>query len=171
VIRLALFGDGHLPDFAALARDAAVLRFTRFPADPPPDFAERWLATYEAARAEGTREAFAILDGEAFVGFAVAVGIDETAATVELGYAVVPEARGRGVAAEVLRQLGDWAFARGMQRLELHIGVENEASKRVAARCGYVREGLLRSVYFKEGLREDTELWSLLPSDRARNPP
>jgi RimJ/RimL family protein N-acetyltransferase len=30
-------------------------------------------------------------------------------------------------------------------RLELLIGVENEASKRVAAACGYEREGVLRS--------------------------
>jgi RimJ/RimL family protein N-acetyltransferase len=35
----------------------------------------------------------------------------------------------------------------------------------VAARCGYVFEGVLRSHYFKAGLREDTELWSRLPAD------
>jgi RimJ/RimL family protein N-acetyltransferase len=166
-IRLELFTAEHLPAFAALASDPDVLRFTRFPAEPAPDFAERWLATYEQHRTVGTREAFAILEDGAFVGFAVAVGIDETARTVELGYAVAPRARGRGIASETLRQLSDWAFAQGMERLELHIGDDNEASKRVAARAGYVREGLMRSVYFKDGLRADTELWSLLPSDRA----
>ena len=77
-IRLELFAAEHLPAFAALASDPDVLRFTRFPADLPADFPERWLATYEAARAEGTREAFAILEDGAFVGFAVAVGIDAT---------------------------------------------------------------------------------------------
>jgi hypothetical protein len=35
-----------------------------------------------------------------------------------------------------------------------------DASKRVAERCGYEREGVLRSVYLKPGLREDTEIWS-----------
>ena len=54
-----------------------------------------------------------------------------------------------------------------MERLELHIGDDNDASKRVAERAGYLREGLMRSVYFKDGLRADTELWSLLPPDRA----
>src|SRR5438034_6397481 len=48
--------------------------------------------------------------------------------------------RSRGVASEALRLMTEWAFAElGMQRLELLISVENEASKRVAARCGYVR--------------------------------
>lgn len=50
-------------------------------------------------------------------------------------------------------------------RLELWIDVVNEASKRVAERCGYVREGVLRSVYFKQGRRHDFEIWSRLPTD------
>ena len=53
----------------------------------------------------------------------------------------------------------------GALRVELFISAENEASQAVATRCGYVREGVLRSAYFKEGLREDTEIWSRLPSD------
>ena len=117
-IRLELFAAEHLPAFAALAADPDVLRFTRFPAEPPPDFAERWLAGYEEHRAAGTREAFAIVEDGVFVGFAVAVGIDRTTQTVELGYAVAPQARGRGIASETLRQLSDWALAQGMERLE-----------------------------------------------------
>jgi RimJ/RimL family protein N-acetyltransferase len=61
----------------------------------------------------------------------------------------------------------EWAFARGMLRLELLISVDNEASKRVAKRCGYVLEGVLRSRHFKGDLREDTEIWSRLPGDPA----
>ena len=45
------------------------------------------------------------------------------------------------------------------------ISVENDASKRVAERCGYRREGVLRSTYVKEGVRDDTEIWSRLPTD------
>jgi RimJ/RimL family protein N-acetyltransferase len=54
-----------------------------------------------------------------------------------------------------------------MLRLELLISPENPASRRVAERCGYVQDGTLRSLHFKQGLREDTELWSRLPSDPA----
>ena len=39
------------------------------------------------------------------------------------------------------------------------------ASERVAERCGYTREGTLRSVHVKEGLRSDTGIWSRLRTD------
>jgi RimJ/RimL family protein N-acetyltransferase len=52
-----------------------------------------------------------------------------------------------------------------MLRLELLISVDNAASKKVAERCGYLQEGVLRSLYVKPGVREDTEIWSRLPTD------
>jgi RimJ/RimL family protein N-acetyltransferase len=168
-IALAPLGAAHVALVEALTTDPDVLRFTRVPDPPPPRFVQTWLAAYEEGRRDGTREAFAIVgegDGE-FLGIAVAPQIDRTARTAELGYVVAPGARGRGVASEALGLLTDWAFALGMERLELLISVENEASKRVAARCGYVREGILRSHYVKADLREDTEIWSRLPSDAA----
>jgi RimJ/RimL family protein N-acetyltransferase len=168
-IALAPLGAAHVALVEALTTDPDVLRFTRVPDPPPPRFVQTWLAAYEEGRRDGTREAFAIVgegDGE-FLGIAVAPQIDRTARTAELGYVVAPGARGRGVASEALGLLTDWAFALGMERLELLISVENEASKRVAARCGYVREGVLRSHYVKGDLREDTEIWSRLPSDAA----
>jgi len=168
-VALAPLGAAHVAEVEALTTDADVLRFTRVPDPPPPRFVHTWLTAYEDGRREGTREAFAIVgedDGE-FLGIAVAPQIDRAARTAELGYVVVPAARGRGVASEALGLLTDWAFALGMERLELLISIENEASKRVAARCGYVREGVLRSHYVKGDLREDTEIWSRLPSDAA----
>jgi RimJ/RimL family protein N-acetyltransferase len=147
--------------------DPDLLRFTRIPEPVPPGFARTWLERYEEGRAAGNREAFAVVDdaGE-FLGLALAPGIDRDTATAELGYAVAPGARGRGVASEALRQLTEWAFGQqGMVRLELLISVDNPASKKVAERCGYVREGVLRSSYVKPGRREDTEIWSRLATD------
>jgi RimJ/RimL family protein N-acetyltransferase len=147
--------------------DADMLRFARVPEPVPAGFAQTWLERYQEARSSGTREAFAIVgdDGD-FLGLALAPSIDRETLTAELGYAVAPAARGRGVAVEALRQLTEWAFGElGMRRLELLISVDNAASKKVAERCGYVREGVLRSAYFKQGRRENTEIWSRLPSD------
>ena len=52
-----------------------------------------------------------------------------------------------------------------MERCELMISVENLASGKVAERCGYVLEGVLRSMWIKPGVREDTQLWSRLVGD------
>ena len=52
-----------------------------------------------------------------------------------------------------------------MERVELRIDVENLPSVKVADRAGYVREGVLRSMHFKQGLRADIAIYSRLASD------
>jgi RimJ/RimL family protein N-acetyltransferase len=166
--RLVPFGEEHLGELEEMLDDADLLRFTRVPEPVPPGFAHTWLQRYEDGRRDATREAFAVVDDEGgeFLGLALAVEYDLDKRTAELGYVVAPAARGRGVATEALRQLTDWAFAElDMLRLELVISAANEASKKVAERCGYVREGTLRSLYFKQGVWEDTEIWSRLATD------
>ena len=72
------------------------------------------------------------------------------------------------MATEILRQLTTWAFAEvGALRISLVIDVDNPASERVAERCVYVREGVMRSIHLKQGLRIDASLWSRLPSDEV----
>ena len=59
-----------------------------------------------------------------------------------------------------------WAFATaGAHRVYLIISVDNPASEKVAERCGYVREGVMRSIHLKDGVRVDASLWSRLPTD------
>jgi len=157
----------HLPGVEDLLDDPEVMRFTRLPEPTPPDFAETWLGLYERGREDGTREAFAAVgdDGE-FLGLALVPKIEREAQTAELGYIVAPAARGRGVATATLGLLTEWAFTElDMLRLELLITSSNGPSKRVAERNGYRREGVLRSLYVKEGVRDDVEMWSRLASD------
>ena len=166
-LRLVPLAREHLPVLESVIHDPAVLRFTRVPNPPPPGFVDSWYDAYERGRADGTREAFAVVDeaGE-LLGVALAASIDRATRTTELGYMVVPGARGRGVATTALGLLTDWAFAAlGVLRIELVISLENPASKAVAARCGYQFEGVLRSTHFKGDQRQDIELWSLLPDD------
>jgi RimJ/RimL family protein N-acetyltransferase len=165
-VRLVPFGREHLAGFNAMLHDPDVIRYTRVPEPVPDRFAESWAARYEAGRSDGTRDNFAIVDADdAFCGVAVAPAIDRDEQTAELGYVVAADARGRGVAAEALRQLTDWAFEQGLVRLYLLISEQNPASKKVASRAGYRFEGVMRSVYMKPGVREDTEVWARLSSD------
>jgi RimJ/RimL family protein N-acetyltransferase len=156
-----------LDDVGALFDDPDVLRFTRLPVPPPPGYARTWYERYEAGRVEGTREAFAALDEDGrFAGLALAVDIDREGREIELGYITAPAARGRGVATGMLDELTRWAFDElGALRLTLIIDVENRASSRVAERCGYVLEGVMRSSYLKDDVRIDAGLWARLPTD------
>jgi RimJ/RimL family protein N-acetyltransferase len=102
----------HVDDVAALLDDPEVLRHTRVPEPPPPDYARHWLERYEEGRRAGTREAFAAVDAAGrFLGLALAPEIDRAGREVELGYIVAPHARGRGVATAMLEELTRWAFA------------------------------------------------------------
>jgi RimJ/RimL family protein N-acetyltransferase len=99
-IRLVPLAESHLEGLASLLADPDVQRFTRVPVPIPPDFPRTWLRRYEEGRRDGTREAFAIADGDdgRFLGAAMAPRIDRKGRTAELGYVVAPAARGRGVA-------------------------------------------------------------------------
>ena len=165
-MRLEPFGSEHIDALRVFIGDPEILRFTRIPVPTPPDFLETWLARYEDGRRDGSRDAFAALDDDGtLLGLALVPSFDREAGEVELGYIVAPAARGRGVATAILRELTRWAFEQGALRAELVIDVDNPASERVAARCGYVREGVMRSIHLKGDQRVDATLWSRLPSD------
>jgi RimJ/RimL family protein N-acetyltransferase len=165
-MRLVPYASEHLEPMAELIFDPGVRRFTGFPEPPDVTWLPGMLERYVQGRAEGTRAAWAILDDDgAFLGLGLAVHIDAAAREVELGYVVMPAARGRGVATWVLTELTRWAFEElGALRAELLMDAENAASAGVAERCGYTREGVRRSVHFK-GRRADEAIYSRLPSD------
>jgi RimJ/RimL family protein N-acetyltransferase len=49
--------------------------------------------------------------------------------------------------------------------MELTCGPDNGGSQRVAERCGFTREGVLRSHIAFKGRRRDTVVFSLLPGE------
>lgn len=168
-VRLVALDKRWIDDVAALFADSDVLRFTRIPEPPPEGFVARWIGSHAAGRADGTREGFAAVDGEGrFLGLGLAPKIDRAAGELELGYIVTRAARGRGVATAILALLTTWAFQEaGAQRIVLIIDAANTASDRVAERCGYHREGVMRSIHVKAGIRADATLWSRLATDPA----
>jgi ribosomal-protein-alanine N-acetyltransferase len=165
-IRLVPLTEQHVPALLETMRDPSVLRFTRTP-DPMPD---GWIHEY-IARFDGEHRAgFAILEGDEFVGYAVTGPVDHEGREVELGYAISPWGRGRGIATETLRQLSQWAFDAGMLRVVALISVDNPASSRVAQKAGYTLEGVLRSMHHRDDRRGDMESWSILPGELSEPP-
>lgn len=69
-----------------------------------------------------------------------------------IGYWVLPEARGRGVATYALALCATWGFVDvGLHRLELDHAVGHDASCRVATRVGFAYEGTQRDRMFEAG--------------------
>ncbi len=166
-LRFEPFGRQHTDALESILTDAEAIRFTRLPDPVPAGFAEGWVARYEQGRRDGTTEGFAVVTADgAFAGLALAPDIDRAGRQVELGYIIAPSARGQGVATATLRWLTRWAFEElGVLRAYLIIDRENQPSARVARRCGYVLEGVLRSLHLKQEIRIDAEIWSRLPTD------
>jgi RimJ/RimL family protein N-acetyltransferase len=133
-------------------------------ADARSDFAEQ-----EKARLRGEELNFALVepaDQAAVLGGCSLSDVRPDRGCAALGYWLAPGARGRGVATHAVRLLARWALAElGLARLELTCGPDNEASQRVAERCGFVREGLLRSHAPFKGARRDSVIYSLLPAE------
>jgi RimJ/RimL family protein N-acetyltransferase len=168
VVRLEPIDERFVPDFDALTADPDVIRFTRVPANRADGFAAMWVGTYVQAWKDGSRAGFAIVDesDNAFLGMAALVQLSRDMAEGELGYIVAPAARGRGVAGRAIKLLAEWAFSEvGLERLEAWIDVANEPSKRVAERVGFTFEGIRRSVHFKDDLRADMAVYSLLRAE------
>jgi RimJ/RimL family protein N-acetyltransferase len=168
MIRLVPLTPTHEPALASLVRDEEVRTYTRVPTDPGAEFVATWLGTYVEGWRDGSRAGFAIEThmGE-FLGIGLFVRLEREARQGEIGYVVGPAARGKGVATRALRLLTDWGFSElGLERIELWIDTANPGSERVAERVGYVREGVLRSYWFKEDIRRDFGVWSRLRTDR-----
>jgi len=162
LIRLEPLSRALAGDMAWLVRpDEEIAAFTYIPSEPTDGFLEHWLGRYEDGWRSGERAGFAARLGAEAVGFAAFVKVDLEQLQGEIGYVLAPAARGRGVATRAVGLLTGWGFGElGLQRIELRIDARNAASERVAERAGYVREGVLRNVAFKEGLRTDVAIWS-----------
>ena len=70
---------------------------------------------------------------------------------------------GKGYASDAVRVLTRYLFGRKrVNRVQLNIHPDNAASRRVATKCGFTFEGVMRGCWFHQGEFQDLEVWSLL---------
>ena len=91
--------------------------------------------------------------------------LDTERRIVEIGYWVLPHARGRGAGTTIARMLAEHAFSLGVERVAAYVNVGNTASDRVLERAGFTREGVVRSMPKPDGTRVNKTLYSLLPGE------
>jgi ribosomal-protein-alanine N-acetyltransferase len=85
----------------------------------------------------------------------------------ELSYQLYDDAHaGKGYVTEAVQLMVDYLFgAKKPNRIQLVIVPENQASRRIAEKCGFTLEGMVRGAFFNEGRNQDVLLYSLLRED------
>lgn len=147
----------HVPHLTNRVALAAHLGLRLHPEWPNANFAQV-LTIFQAWFAEKPELAtwvwFVVVDGEV-VGEAGAKALPDDQGCIEIGYGLVPSARGRGTATAAVRLLVDLAFGRGVRKVIAEVLDDNLASQRVLAKLGFVR---VRSADSDEG---PTGWWEL----------
>jgi RimJ/RimL family protein N-acetyltransferase len=89
-------------------------------------------------------------------------------ACLEIGIALLPEHRGRGLGTRAQRLLAEYLFDyTTANRLEALTDEENYAERKALERAGFRREGVLRGSYFHRGAWRNQVLYAVLRSDRT----
>jgi len=168
VVRLRPWCEEDVEHAHRAIQDPLISRFTRVPAGETVEQLREFVAGHAAARIAGDGLELAITGAETdvFLGAIGLLRLEWSERRGEIGYYLAPEARGRGVATRAVRLLSRWALTQaGLARLALQADTDNHASQRVAERCGFTREGVLRSVEERNGQRHDLVMFSLLAAE------
>ena len=84
----------------------------------------------------------------------------------EIGCALFPEYRGRGLGTEAQRQLVEHLFSTTTAyRLQAETEIDNLAEQRALERAGFQREGIARGLYFRAGAWRDSVTYGMLRDD------
>ena len=160
---LRALAPADAPALVAHADDPAVARhlFDGFPQPYTAEAAAAWAGREAASGAFGWVWAITV-DGP-LVG---CIGLRPEAGwlrcNAEIGYWIGQSHWRRGITADAVRQVTDWAFAALPELTRIHAPIFswNEGSQAVARKCGYVREGVLRQSAIKDGAVIDRVLWA-----------
>jgi [ribosomal protein S5]-alanine N-acetyltransferase len=112
---------------------------------------------------------------------AVVVGDDTCAGVVdwrpvgrtgnyEIGIALFPAHRGRGVGAEAQRLLVEYLFnTTTVHRIQAGTELDNIAEQKALEKIGFQREGVLRGHHFRAGEWHDGVMYALLRGEQSRS--
>jgi RimJ/RimL family protein N-acetyltransferase len=172
--------DGLASDGVALrrlrARDAAAWAGA-FAADPhlgvaigaeedPTEMAvRRFIARQPALRGRGEFLGLAVTDAttKPFLGQVMLHTVVWRHRRAEVGYWLVPAARGRGTGRIAVALLVDWAFATlPFDRIEITANADNAAARGLARSLGFTEEGIMRARIHDRGRAVDVVMLARL---------
>ena len=149
-----------VPRLSEIANDVNVSRYmtAQFPHPYTHADARAWI---EKSLGDDATNFALVVDGVVAGGCGYELGEYERSQSAEIGYWLGTAYWGRGIASAALHRLTEYAFEKhGLLRLQATIYAPNAASARVAEKCGYVREGLLKKAVAKDGGPFDVFLYA-----------
>lgn len=130
----------------------------------------RYLRSARLARNRRHSFEFAVCDHtETLLGMVSLHRIDWLRRCCGMGYWLRRSAWGKGFATEAARAALEFGFGPlGLNRIEVHVALENRASQRVAEKLGLQREGVARGLEYVNGRYLDHIQYALLRGEGPR---
>lgn len=154
VVTLRAHTPSDIDDMLEMAQDETMVRWTAIPSPQRKQDTEKFAFTIiPRGWNEGTHRAWAIeaVDGVGRRRFAGNVDVRQSP-IADIGFALHPWARGRGIMTRAVRLAVDWAFREGgieIVHWRSHVG--NESSLRVAHAAGFTLHGTTPGLLFERG--------------------
>ena len=175
-VRLRDFRDEEVDAVAAYRSDKEVMRFTPYEGcsrEQAQEFIagqkEVWAKNPDLSQVlkfERPVMFFAIEDLAQGVFAGECLIMPKSLHQAEIGYALAPESRGRGLAGEAIRLLLSCCFRdMSLHRVAARVSPENGASIHLIEQCGFRREGTFLKDYYKGGVWHDTLYYALLAEE------
>jgi RimJ/RimL family protein N-acetyltransferase len=133
--------------------------------DPTENGVRRFIARQPGLRARGEFLGMAVTDSSKrpFLGHVMLHTVAWRHKRAEIGYWLVPAARGRGVGHTAVSLLVDWAFDElALERLEITTTPDNGAARALAGSLGFVEEGVMLARNLERGRRVDVMILARL---------
>lgn len=165
VVVLRELREGDRTVVLSTMRDPVVARWLNMPGVPGQRDFDSLLRVARAGRASGDRTDYAVTETGVDLAVGAVVVSRRARDNYEIAYLAGAQGRGRGLMSRAVRLACAALFELGVGRIELRTHPDNEASQRLAERCGFHREGRERRSIWLHGRREDALVWSLLPDD------
>ncbi|MEA2148091.1 MAG: hypothetical protein QOG59_3678 [Solirubrobacteraceae bacterium] len=141
--------DADIPSLVTACRDPEIAHWTLAPERYGESDARAYMLQRLDATHAGVAAPLAIVaahDDRVLLGSVSLLRLDWTHLRGEVGYWLAREARGHGHATRAVSLICAWgARELGLERVVLLAATGNAPSQRVAERCGFTREALLRS--------------------------
>ena len=148
-------------------RDPEVQRWLNMPSEPRDADFDTLLRTVDQGFSSGDRFDYAVVEADDDAPVGAVVASRRARDNWELAYLAQEAGRGKGLMTRAVTLVARWLFEQEVGRIELRTHPDNVASQRLAARCGFEREGVERKSIWLHGRRADAIVWSLLPGDPA----